>query len=262
MDSQTTLFRTLVVAVVAHYIGRLLDYVGIRALFHLRRSLAARRHHTRIKHDSEQAVSDALEAWDYAEYGCDEQSKRHIVAHEGQNLTVNDKAKLWQVTVEKCIEAATLLEQSNEAQRASVFRNNSKIAARHVQEFENRSVRTRKRIVGTNDEAKRSEYDAELAESREAHLLQAFAGHSTTSKDKGRHRIPGMSKHTQHLTHHDVRKYISDYIVRYFPVRGKRWLFTWYYGNGSDTVQLKLTLDGDTAVYNVPVLTVVHGGSN
>ena len=66
-----------------------------------------------------------------------------------------------------------------------------------------------------------------------------------------------MANNTQHLTHHDVRPHIRNYVVNSFPVRGTNWDFEWYYDNGADTVEITLTINDATTVHHAPVLAVI-----
>ena len=66
-----------------------------------------------------------------------------------------------------------------------------------------------------------------------------------------------MTKQIQHLTHHDVKPHIDNYVVKSFPVDGKTWKYKWYYSNGADTVRITLTIDDETAVHHVSVLSIV-----
>ncbi len=70
-----------------------------------------------------------------------------------------------------------------------------------------------------------------------------------------------MTKQTQNLTHHDVRPHIKDYVISSFPVDKKNWDFDWYYRNGTDSVRITLTIDGETTVHHVPVMFIVGGAS-
>lgn len=66
-----------------------------------------------------------------------------------------------------------------------------------------------------------------------------------------------MTNNTQHLTYRDVDPHMDDYVVKAFPVQGKRWNYTWHYKDGADTVKITLTIAGVTAVHHVPVLSVI-----
>jgi hypothetical protein len=70
-----------------------------------------------------------------------------------------------------------------------------------------------------------------------------------------------MTNRTQHLTYHDVKPHIEDYVVKSFPVDRKNWKYDWYYENGAETVQITLTINEKTMVHNVSVLSIVGSTS-
>ena len=66
-----------------------------------------------------------------------------------------------------------------------------------------------------------------------------------------------MPKQIQHLTYHDVKPHIDDYMIKSFPVDGTTWRYKWHYNNGTDKVKITLTVNGKTDVHHVPVLDIV-----
>lgn len=66
-----------------------------------------------------------------------------------------------------------------------------------------------------------------------------------------------MKKTARDLTDSDVK----GYLIKSFPVRGKRWSFEWDYVNDSNTtIRITLTIGGKVSVHNVPVLSIAGYG--
>lgn len=158
-----TIVILLLIAVVSPYIRKLLESVYRVCLLQIRKIHEARNHRARMKKEAEQAVRDALNAWDWADFRCEEVRTEYVKAHGGPYLTVAEKIDNWNIAVTRCIEAAVLLDQIGHTDRAMTFRNNGKIATRNVSELEKQPDKGITRFALGIDEAKKREYDARRA---------------------------------------------------------------------------------------------------